>query len=218
MSTGPSWRWVSSTARAHPSSVVTSAATPNPSRSRARFCTSAIVRATTETRASSCASPRAMARPMPLVAAVTSATLPSIPKSMALHANRVLPADAINEGPPVTPRPSSTVLLVRDGAPWALLMVQRPGGADFAPGAFVFPGGAVQEDDRSFPDELRAAAVREVFEEAGVLLAPGAREPDRKWVERLMQRGSSFGEALSRAGLEPDFDALVLLARWVTPA
>lgn len=118
----------------------------------------------------------------------------------------------------MTPRPSSTVLLVRDGDPWELLMVQRPGGADFAPGAFVFPGGAVQEDDRSFPDELRAAAVREVFEEAGVLLAPGAREPDRKWVERLMQRGSSFGEALSRAGLEPDFDALVLFARWVTPA
>ncbi|TMG61089.1 MAG: NUDIX hydrolase, partial [Chloroflexi bacterium] len=41
------------------------------------------------------------------------------------------------DGPPVTPRPSATVLLVRDGDPWELLMVHRPGGADFAPGAYV---------------------------------------------------------------------------------
>ena len=41
-------------------------------------------------------------------------------------------------------------------------MVQRPGGAEFAPGAYVFPGGTVHEDDRMFPDEIRAAAVREL--------------------------------------------------------
>jgi 8-oxo-dGTP pyrophosphatase MutT (NUDIX family) len=130
----------------------------------------------------------------------------------------VLPPAAINEGPPVEPRPSATVLLVRDGDPWELLMVQRPGGADFAPGAYVFPGGTVQEDDRSFPDELRAAAVRELFEEAGILLARGARDPECRWVGRELHRGASFGEALSEAGLQPDFDALVLFARWVTPA
>ena len=97
-------------------------------------------------------------------------------------------------------------------------MVQRPGGADFAPGAYVFPGGAVQEDDRAFPDELRAAAVRELFEEAGILLARGARDPDVAWVRRLVHRGASFGAAVSEAGLTLDFDALVMFARWVTPA
>ena len=135
-----------------------------------------------------------------------------------MHARHVLPADAINHGPPVTPRPSSTVLLVRQGDPWELLMVQRPGGADFAPGAFVFPGGAVHADDRSFSDELRGAAMRELFEEAGVLLARGAREAECETVRRLVEGGASFERALRDTGLEPDFDALVLFARWVTPA
>jgi len=130
----------------------------------------------------------------------------------------VLPPAAINEGPPVAPRPSATVLLVRDADPWELLMVQRPGGADFAPGAYVFPGGTVQEDDRSFEDEIRAAAVRELFEEAGILLAMGAREPECESVRRFLQSGASFGDALQRAGLDPDLEALVMFARWVTPA
>jgi 8-oxo-dGTP pyrophosphatase MutT (NUDIX family) len=135
-----------------------------------------------------------------------------------MHANHVLPPAAINEGPPVTPRPSSTVLLVRDGDPWELLMVQRPGGADFAPCAFVFPGGAVHDDDRTFPDELRAAAVRELFEEAGILLVQDAAADDPARVRVLVEQGSSFAEALRRAGVTPDFDSLVMFARWVTPA
>ena len=118
----------------------------------------------------------------------------------------------------MVPRPSATVLLVRDVAPWELLMVQRPGGADFAPGAYVFPGGAVQADDRSFPDELRTAAVREVFEETGILLAVGAGEQGAARVGKLVESGSSFAHALSSAGLTPDFDGLVMLARWVTPS
>jgi 8-oxo-dGTP pyrophosphatase MutT (NUDIX family) len=130
----------------------------------------------------------------------------------------VLPPSAINEGPPVTPRPSATVLLVRDGDPWELLMVQRPGGADFAPGAYVFPGGTVHEDDRDFEDEIRAAAVRELFEEAGILLARGAGDAECAGVRRSLEGGASFGEALRKAGLSPDFDALVMFARWVTPA
>jgi 8-oxo-dGTP pyrophosphatase MutT (NUDIX family) len=130
----------------------------------------------------------------------------------------VLPPSAINEGPPVTPRPSATVLLARDGDPWELLLVQRPGGADFAPGAYVFPGGTVHEDDRDFEDEIRAAAVRELFEEAGILLARGARDAECAAVRRSLERGASFGEALRKSGLSPDFDALVMFARWVTPA
>jgi len=130
----------------------------------------------------------------------------------------VLPPAAINEGPPVTPRPSSTVVLVRDGDPWELLMVQRPGGADFAPGAFVFPGGTVHRDDESYSDALRAAAIRELFEEAGILLARGAVEADCARVRELIAGGKSFAGALKSAGLAPDFDSLALFARWVTPA
>ena len=130
----------------------------------------------------------------------------------------MLPPNAINEGPPVTPRPSATVLLVREGDPWELLLMQRPGGADFAPGAYVFPGGTVHEGDRYFEDEIRAAAVRELFEEAGILLARGARDAECRWVRRTLERGASFGETLQKAGLRPDFDGLVMFARWVTPA
>ena len=130
----------------------------------------------------------------------------------------MVPPTAINEGQPVTPRPSATVLLVRDGDPWELLMVQRPGGADFAPGAYVFPGGTVHEGDRSFEDEIRAAAVRELFEEAGILLARGARDADCQRLRLSLERGKSFGDAMHEAGLAPDFQALVMFARWITPA
>lgn len=130
----------------------------------------------------------------------------------------MLPADAINQGPPVVPRPSATVLLVRDADPWELLMVQRPGGADFAPGAYVFPGGAVHGDDRSFPDELRAAALRELFEETGILLAVGASAPAAARVRQQVEGGWSFADAVKGAGLTPDFDGLVMFARWVTPS
>ena len=97
-------------------------------------------------------------------------------------------------------------------------MVQRPGGADFAPNAFVFPGGTVHDDDRSFPDEIRAAAVRELFEETGILLAGGAVDETCAAVRRLVASGASFFAALGEVGLEPAFDDLLLFARWVTPS
>jgi len=110
------------------------------------------------------------------------------------------------------------VLLIRDTSPWELLLVHRPGGADFAPGAYVFPGGSVQEDDRAFADEIRAAAVRELFEEAGILLARGAGDAECKRVRDELERGATFGEAVDSAGLRPDLEALLLFARWVTPS
>src|SRR5579872_4020272 len=126
------------------------------------------------------------------------------------------------DGPPVTPRPSATVLLLREGAPWELLLVHRPGGADFAPGAYVFPGGTVHDDDRSFEDQIRAAAVRELFEEAGILLARAGRrfamDADSAKLRRLTENGTPFDRALADLGLAPAFDRLVMLARWVTPA
>ena len=134
----------------------------------------------------------------------------------------MLPPGAINEGEPVTPRPSATVLLVRGREPWELLLMQRPGGADFAPGAYVFPGGTVHGDDMGWGDEIRLAAVREVFEEVGILFARDgrrfARQPDCDRVRAGVESGKSFGEALRELRLEPALDRLVLFARWVTPA
>ncbi|HEV3101745.1 MAG TPA: NUDIX hydrolase, partial [Candidatus Dormibacteraeota bacterium] len=134
-----------------------------------------------------------------------------------------LPSGALNlEGPPSTPRPSATVLLVRGKKPWELLLMRRPRGADFAPGAYVFPGGVVHDEDSQWGDEIAVAAVRELFEEVGILLARNgrrfAREADCRRVRALVGAGQSFGSALRSTGLEPALDRLVLLARWVTPA
>jgi 8-oxo-dGTP pyrophosphatase MutT (NUDIX family) len=133
----------------------------------------------------------------------------------------VLPPGAINDGPPVIPRPSATVLLIRGRAPWELMLVHRPGGSDFAAGAYVFPGGTVHADDMGWGDEIRMAAVREVFEEVGILLARRgrtfARQAESDGVRSIVEGGKSFGEALRELRLEPALDSLVIFARWVTP-
>jgi 8-oxo-dGTP pyrophosphatase MutT (NUDIX family) len=114
------------------------------------------------------------------------------------------------------------VLLVRGKQPWELLLMLRPGGADFAPDAYVFPGGAVHADDSESGDPITAAAVRELFEEVGILLARKrgrfARDRDCEQVRSLLADGRTFGQALRSLGLEPAQDRLVPLARWVTPA
>jgi 8-oxo-dGTP pyrophosphatase MutT (NUDIX family) len=134
----------------------------------------------------------------------------------------MLPPGAINEGPPVTPRPSATVLLIRGSKPWELLLMRRPGGADFAPDAHVFPGGTIHADDSEAADPIAAAAVRELFEEVGILLARKggrfARDRDSEHVRSLLADGKAFGHALKSLGLEPAHDRLTLLTRWVTPA
>ncbi len=100
--------------------------------------------------------------------------------------------------------------------------MRRPGGADFAPGAYVFPGGVVHAEDSRWEDSIAAAAVRELFEEVGILIARDgrrfARDRDCDLVRALVAGGSSFGDALRSIGLQPAIDRLVLLTRWVTPA
>lgn len=99
--------------------------------------------------------------------------------------------------------------------------MRRPSGADFAPGAWVFPGGSVHSEDAGAEDEIRAAAVRELFEEMGILLARSgdgfAKERDCERVRDLIGQGQAFRDALRSAGLSPALDRLVFLARWVTP-
>src|SRR3954471_294963 len=86
---------------------------------------------------------------------------------------------------PAVPRPAATVLLLRDGeAGVEVLMTRRSATASFAPGAYVFPGGGIDAADaqahdiatrRPTPADGRLTqavpAIRESFEELGVLLA-----------------------------------------------
>ncbi len=151
---------------------------------------------------------------------------------------------------PVPPAlPSATILLVRDGsAGLEVFMVERHHRIDFATGALVFPGGKVDPGDHEsalrgrcrgaegLDDDalaLRVAAIRETFEEAGVLLArPKAREAveERALVpaERLAgieerHRGpllaneTDIGAIATAEDLELACDRLVPFAHWITP-
>ena len=85
------------------------------------------------------------------------------------------PVVELNSGPPTRPRPAATVMLLRGGTRrLELLLVRRNPGARFMGGAWVFPGGAVDRTDGDGRRALRAAAVRELHEEAGIALAPEA--------------------------------------------
>jgi 8-oxo-dGTP pyrophosphatase MutT (NUDIX family) len=132
-------------------------------------------------------------------------------------------ASMLHDGVPVTPREAASVLLIdAREAPWRVLMMRRPGGADFAPSAHVFPGGSVHDADRDFPDTSRAAGLRELFEEVGILLARRpdgrfARQEDCERLRQLVDQGRLWPAALKAAGLVPAFDRLVFLTRWITP-
>jgi len=145
--------------------------------------------------------------------------------------------------PIATARPASTVMLLRDAASGLeVFMAQRSRALDFARGALVFPGGAVDAADadpawRSLcrgaddigDEELarRVAALRETFEEIGVLCAEPRGEANaldgqqlREWRAECMGRESAndaFREVVARAELRLRVDALVPWSRWITP-
>lgn len=144
-------------------------------------------------------------------------------------------AETIGREPerPTEARPAATVVLMRDGAHGPeVLLLRRHRSSGFVPGAWVFPGGRVDESDADrraldridgLPDPLRpdlaywVAAAREAFEETGVLLgAPGASVPD-EWRERLMQDRTSMRELLETLDLRLDLGRTVHLAHWITP-
>jgi 8-oxo-dGTP pyrophosphatase MutT (NUDIX family) len=128
------------------------------------------------------------------------------------------------------PRHAATLILVRRDAPEPrVLMGRRHGGHSFMPDKWVFPGGRVDRADYTAPaaSELRPAvranlekiappalaralalaAIRETFEEAGLLLGrPG----------RAKSRSAAWSDFLKQGHL-PDLDALDFIARAVTP-
>lgn len=114
---------------------------------------------------------------------------------------------------PPQPRPAATLMLLRDtdgGIEVALL--QRASTLGFARGMYVYPGGALDAADEALGDPWLVAAIRETFEECGVLLADPNPQHD---VQQLRER--DFAEALADLGARPALDALRPFAHWVTP-
>ena len=142
--------------------------------------------------------------------------------------------------PAVTPRPASTTLLVRDGAPGLeVLMVRRSLQASFMPGSYVFPGGAVDAADGEAAAQESAevlaerigrvtetgpaarayavAALRECFEECG--LWPGApAHADLAPLRARLHAGESFAALAAESGLPLATAELQPWSHWCTPA
>jgi 8-oxo-dGTP pyrophosphatase MutT (NUDIX family) len=95
------------------------------------------------------------------------------------------PGEELNTSAAVTPpRLAATVILLRGGAEkLELLLVKRTPKARFMGGVWVFPGGAVDQHEGDGDVAVRAAAVRELEEEAGVVLDdPAALVPFSRWI------------------------------------
>lgn len=168
-----------------------------------------------------------------------------LPSQLAEHAQAFLAGDRR----PVAPKGAATVVLLRPADEGLeVYLLRRHGGMAFAPGMYAFPGGTV--DSRDFDKavawagptpqawerrlgceawEARAlvcAAVRETFEESGVLLAgpsPGSIVGDTTGADwesdraALVDRSLGFADFLQRRRLVVRGDLLRAWAHWVTP-
>jgi 8-oxo-dGTP pyrophosphatase MutT (NUDIX family) len=142
--------------------------------------------------------------------------------------------------PPAPVRPAATILMVRETPDFEVLMVKRHHQIDFAAGALVFPGGKTHQGDHdqawefrtlgwgaSLPDQqaLRIAAIREAYEETGILLC---RHPDgspfagdaraAQARDDVAADRRSFLSLVEALDVHLDLGALTLFARWITPA
>ena len=138
---------------------------------------------------------------------------------------------------PVATRPAATVLLLRDtpdNGGLEVLMTRRSGTASFAPGAYVFPGGGIDALDASPETHAAAdrrpaqgdlhltqaiAAIRESFEELGVLLARHTDGPRKGLMAdahdiAAIDRHQPFAAQCTARGLSLAADSVYLLAHW----
>ena len=143
------------------------------------------------------------------------------------------------------PQPAATVMLVRDGGDgMEVFMIVRHQMSDVHAGALVFPGGRVDPEDHDLAAQaalsppghesdaamaaLRVAAVRETFEECGVLLARARGQPALVDAGRLRtieaahraamaSAQRSFGAILAHEDLALAPEALVYFAHWISP-
>ncbi|MGV0961014.1 MAG: MBL fold metallo-hydrolase [Limnohabitans sp.] len=132
---------------------------------------------------------------------------------------------------PAPLRPAATVLLLRDGPQGIeVLMTRRSMTASFAPGAYVFPGGGIDAADaqahamagrRAKQSAMHLtqaiAAIRESFEELGILLA---RHADGRWADNTdiarIDRKKPFAAQCQTQGLTLAADQVFVLAHWIT--
>jgi len=134
--------------------------------------------------------------------------------------------------------PAATILLVRDDPEFQVLMVKRHHQIDFAGGALVFPGGKIHagDHDPAWADHiaspnivaeqriLRIAALREAYEETGILVARHAGGEHFKGGleaaearDEIARDDRSFISLVSSLGLSLNLDAPAVFARWITP-
>jgi 8-oxo-dGTP pyrophosphatase MutT (NUDIX family) len=173
-------------------------------------------------------------------------SLGRMPREMADHMRAI----SLGTVTAAEPRHAATVVLLRDGAEGVeAYLLRRQKTMAFAAGMYVFPGGSVDPRDESLPDDawvgprpadwapiltaddalakaLVCAAVRETFEESGVVLAGGSVEDvvadttaDDWETDRLalLDRSLSLAAMLDRRGLVLRADLLRPWAHWITP-
>jgi 8-oxo-dGTP pyrophosphatase MutT (NUDIX family) len=134
------------------------------------------------------------------------------------------PGEELNPGPETEPRQAATVILLRGGEQaLEVLLVQRTPHAHFMGGAWVFPGGAVDSVEGEGDGAHRAAAVRELGEEASVTLDdPDALVKFSRWItppEVRVRFDTHFFLAPLPAGQEPSSDGHECVdLGWFTPA
>jgi endoribonuclease LACTB2 len=128
-------------------------------------------------------------------------------------------------------RRAACIVLYRGGpAEPEILLTRRAATLSFLGGFDALPGGSVDPVDEraSLPGDthedatFRSAALRELFEETGVLLARGAAALGAHERTRLRRRlvddhGRSWADMITQHKLEPDANALLPMGRWVTP-
>lgn len=134
--------------------------------------------------------------------------------------------------PPVEPRAAATIAVARPADPgFEVLLLERPQASRFAAGAFVFPGGVVDDEDASpvwanrlppVPETAAcAAALRELFEETGILIGEVRRQLDPAEISRhrraLLADEALFVDLVEALDLDLRASSLVYLARWITP-
>jgi 8-oxo-dGTP pyrophosphatase MutT (NUDIX family) len=140
-----------------------------------------------------------------------------------MEIGRPAPGEEYNPDGPTVPRPAATVIVLRGGREsLEVLLCKRNPEARFMGGAWVFPGGAVDADEGEGDEAFRAAAVREVSEEAGISI-PG---PDvlvlfSRWItpaEVKIRFDTRFFLAELPDGAEPAVDGSEIVdARWYQP-